>query len=218
VKPWPGYARALALWQGSSSRDRRLAGVLALALVLGLEALAVWPVRTKRLGVQAATTAEQQAVQDGESQRQSARAARLDALQQQLDVIDAELAQLGAVSGRPEPLSALVQRSVAAQGLALRGLRALPVESLHIEASAASTAASAPAATPAEAAAPLYRHRVELQISGPTLPLIRSLDRLAQEMLPLRVERVHLAGQGSGQVQATLTLATIGTERTWLEL
>lgn len=209
-------------WQQQSVRDRRLLVGLLLALIAAFELLMVWPARTKRLAVQAAVQADVQARQQAGSDRAQALASSKSVLTAELATIDSELRRIDARGTRREPLAALMQRAVGSHELSVRGLRALPVQEITLEAPAAEGAAPAPAAADpaASAAAPttVYRHRVELRLAGPALPLLRRLDSVLAQLAPLRVERVLLAAAPDGSVEATVTMFTIAAERTWLEL
>jgi hypothetical protein len=199
-------------------RDRHLLALAVLALVAMFELLSVWPLRERRLAAESATGAEIEQLRQAEADRVADLQLSRETLHAELARIDAELQRLGAAHARGETLSALIARALAGHDLQLRSLRALPVEDLAIEADApAPDAAAAPEAAAAAPAMLLYRHRVELKISGPALPLLQSIDKVARGLKPLRIERVAVTPAGGG-AEATLTLATIGTEPAWIEL
>lgn len=211
-------------WQALPVRDRRALVLALIGAAIAAEALWVWPMRQRRLAVAAAAQAEHDGQLQARADRESQAQATRQALRAELARLDRELQRLGRDGGPREPLSSLMQRSASGHGLTLLSLRALPAEPVQAAAVAASGAAASAtdaAEAPADAASappPAWRHRIELQVAGPALPLLQRLDALVQLMAPLRVERVRVAAGTAGEATATLTLFTIGPERTWLEL
>lgn len=201
------------------TRDRLLLCAAMLALVVGLELLVTLPLREKRLAIDVAlrtgAAEQQQAVTQREQQTQQ----REQDLQQRAVRAQGALGAMGASAAPRESLSFLLSRTLQGLPVQVLSLRALGSEELVVDAapSAEAPAASAAASTPAAATA-LYRHRYELRIGGALDDLLQAVAQLESRARPLRVERVQVRADAQGVLQATLTLVTLGTERTWLSL
>ena len=228
TRPW------LARLDAIPERDRYAMLAAGLALVGALELMAVQPMRDKREAIQLAATTEAQGVSDAAAASEADQATQAADVTARLAKVDAELAALGVGAGagagsgagvggrgaRGESLSFLLSRTLQRQAVNVVSLRALGVQELNlaVPADAATTAGTviADAAAPSKA---MYRHRYELTLGGEIAQLTASVAALEHGLLPLRIERVRLASTGSDNaVQATVTLVTIGLERTWLSL
>ena len=230
TRPW------LARLDAIPERDRYAMLAAGLALVGALELMAVQPMRDKREAIQLAATTEAQGVFDAAAATEAGQATQAADVTARLAKVDAELAALGVGAGagagagsgagvggrgaRGESLSFLLSRTLQRQAVHVVSLRALGVQELNlaVPADAATTAGTviADAAAPSKA---MYRHRYELTLGGEIAQLTASVAALEHGLLPLRIERVRLASTGSDNaVQATVTLVTIGLERTWLSL
>ena len=217
-------------------RDRYAMFAAALALLLGLEWLAVWPLQGQREAISQASSSEAQGQADARSAADGAR------LQQQADldargaVLDKALAAFGVAPSRGrggasagdalrgESLSFLLSRTLQRQAVRVVSLRALGVEEVApvnapTDAVAEAPAAAASAGSAAEAqAAPLFRHRYELKLGGELGALTQAVQSLEQGARPLRIERLRIAAADGDNLHATVTLVTIGMERSWLSL
>ena len=226
TRPW------LARLDAIPERDRYAMLAAGLALVGALELMAVQPMRDKREAIQLAATTEAQGVSDAAAASEADQATQAADVTARLTKVDAELAALGVGAGagsgagvggrgaRGESLSFLLSRTLQRQAVHVVSLRALGVQELNlaVPADGATTAGTviADAAAPSKA---MYRHRYELTLGGEIAQLTASVAALEHGLLPLRIERVRLASNGSDNaVQATVTLVTIGLERTWLSL
>ena len=226
TRPW------LARLDAIPERDRYAMLAAGLALVGALELMAVQPMRDKREAIQLAATTEAQGVSDAAAASEADQATQAADVTARLTKVDAELAALGVGAGagsgagvggrgaRGESLSFLLSRTLQRQAVHVVSLRALGVQELNlaVPADGATTAGTviADAAAPSKA---MYRHRYELTLGGEIAQLTASVAALEHGLLPLRIERVRLASTGSDNaVQATVTLVTIGLERTWLSL
>ena len=226
TRPW------LARLDAIPQRDRYAMLAAGLALVGALELMAVQPMRDKREAIQLAATTEAQGVSDAAAASEADQATQAADVTARLTKVDAELAALGVGAGagsgagvggrgaRGESLSFLLSRTLQRQAVHVVSLRALGVQELNlaVPADGATTAGTviADAAAPSKA---MYRHRYELTLGGEIAQLTASVAALEHGLLPLRIERVRLASTGSDNaVQATVTLVTIGLERTWLSL
>lgn len=143
---------------------------------------------------------------------------RLAAIDAELAGIDASLARMQ--SGLVEParmtevVRTLVARHPRLQVVALRTLPAAPLVERPAEGS--SPAGSPPAAPRGEAG--LYKHGLELTLEGRYSDL---MDYAAQlEGMPTRVlwSRTRIDATGYPKVRMTLTVFTLGLDRTWLTL
>lgn len=205
-----------AAFEARVRRERWLLAGAGLALVLWLgDRLWLAPAQ-KQL-----TQAKQQLAQSEKSLAELRTAqdlARTQAEQQQRQR-DAERTQLQsellALEGRPGALEGarmlalleeLVQRQ---QGrLQLRALSALP-----------DPEAGATPANPASAPAPrLYRHAIELVVSGPYANLHQYLQELAQSEARLRVRSLSFAVRQHPELELTLQVETLSPQAAWLIL
>ena len=226
TRPWLAWLDAVP------ERDRYAMLAAGLALVGALEMMGVQPMRNKREAIQQAAISEAQNASDAAAAAETDQATQAADVTARLAKVDAELASMGVSAGagagvgpggagsRGESLSFLLSRTLQRQAVQVVSLRALGVQELNL---AVPTEMAAPAGTVlADAAAlskPLYRHRYELTLGGGVAQLTASVAALERGILPLRIERVRLASNGSDNaVQATVTLVTIGLERTWLSL
>ena len=228
TRPWLAWLDAVP------ERDRYAMLAAGLALVGALEMMGVQPMRNKREAIQQAAISEAQNASDAAAAAETDQATQAADVTARLAKVEAELASMGVSAGagagagvgpggagsRGESLSFLLSRTLQRQAVQVVSLRALGVQELNL---AVPTEMAAPAGTVlADAAAlskPLYRHRYELTLGGEIAQLTASVAALERGILPLRIERVRLASNGSDNaVQATVTLVTIGLERTWLSL
>ena len=228
-----GGPRPWLLWlEAIPERDRYAMLAAGLALVGALELMGVQPMRDKREAIQRAATAEAQSVSDAAAATAADQATQAADVTARLAKVEAELAALGVGAGsgvgvgekgaRGDSLSFLLSRTLQRQAVNVVSLRALGVQELNlaVPADAAGTGVAGTVIADA-AAAPkaMYRHRYELTLGGDIAQLTASVAALEHGILPLRIERVRLAANGSDNaVQATVTLVTIGLERTWLSL
>ena len=236
TRPW------LARLDAIPERDRYAMLAAGLALVGALELMAVQPMRDKREAIQLAATTEAQGVSEAAAASEADQATQAADVTARLAKVDAELAALGVGAGagagsgagvgvgvgvggrgaRGESLSFLLSRTLQRQAVNVVSLRALGVQELNlaVPADAAGTGVTGTVISDAAAASKaMYRHRYELTLGGEIAQLTASVAALEHGLLPLRIERVRLASTGSDNaVQATVTLVTIGLERTWLSL
>ena len=226
-----GGTRPWLLWlEAIPERDRYAMLAAGLALVGALELMGVQPMRDKREAIQRAATAEAQSVSDAAAATAADQATQAADVTARLAKVEAELAALGVGAGsgvgvgekgaRGDSLSFLLSRTLQRQAVNVVSLRALGVQELNL-AVPTDVAATAGTVVADAAAAPkaMYRHRYELTLGGEIAQLTASVAALEHGILPLRIERVRLASNGiDNAVQATVTLVTIGLERTWLSL
>ena len=232
-----GGTRPWLLWlEAIPERDRYAMLAAGLALVGALELMGVQPMRDKREAIQRAAIAEAQSVSDAAAATAADQATQAADVTARLAKVEAELAALGVGAGagvgvgvgagvgekgaRGDSLSFLLSRTLQRQAVNVVSLRALGVQELNL-AVPTDVAATAGTVVADAAAAPkaMYRHRYELTLGGEIAQLTASVAALEHGILPLRIERVRLASNGiDNAVQATVTLVTIGLERTWLSL
>ncbi len=208
-----------------------LAGALV-ALCFGTDQLLAMPARAKRQNIEQALQASASELEQARLDREAERQARDDSLTQRQRKVAGELAQVGAKAAPRESLRFLLNSTLQGLPVSVTLLRALPGEEVTIaeadapDSLAAARAASAPAgaaSTPSDAAAPannrvLYRHRYELQLQAKLPQLLRAVEVLENDVRPLRLERVQLRSTAQGELQANVTLITLGVERSWLSL
>ncbi len=222
------YAKLDAMPQ----RERlALAGALV-ALCFGVDQFLAMPARAKRQNIEQALQASAHELEQTRLAREADVRARDDGLALRQRKVATELTQVGAKAAPRESLRFLLNSTLQGLPVNVTLLRALPGEEVTIsggdtpepQAAAASAGAVAGAATtPADTAAPannrvLYRHRYELQLQADLAPLLRAVAVLEDDVRPLRLERVQLRRSAQGQLQANVTLITLGVERSWLSL
>ncbi len=214
-------------------RDRlALVGGL-LALVGAAEFMVVWPLHAKRDSIVAAAVQQAQQEADEASELAQAAAQKQSELESRLAQVAAQLARLGAGNASGQSLNSLLTQTLAGQGAQIVSLRELAVEDVQpagVEAgvansntAAATGAADAASATSSTAASStaLFRHRFELTLAGSHEALITALGTLDRSARPLRIERVRVAIVATADgtdLQARITLAVIGTEKSWLTI
>jgi hypothetical protein len=227
--PWLRAVQgAAARIDAMPDRDRlALVGGL-LALVAAVEWMVVWPLHAKRDTIVAAAVQQAQQEADAASELAQAAAQRQSELESRLAQVSAELARMGAGNVTGQSLNSLLSQTLAGQGAQIVSLRELAVEDVQpagaeaggVDNSAATANAAADAASAAAGAAAastaLFRHRFELTLAGNHDALISALGALDRSARPLRIERVRVATVDGAALQARITLAVIGTEKSWL--
>ena len=202
---------------GMPARERGLLIVGALALLVALELLVVWPMHGQRQTVVDAATAQAQNEATAAAQAVAALAQAEADLQTRLATVERELKVLGAGKASGEPMGFLLSRTLRGQGVQMLSLRELAVEELDTAPAAVpgqDTTANATGATHP----PLFRHRWELRFGGEVGALRAAVQSLDDGLRPLRIERVRIGSSDGRTVEATVTLVVIGTERTWLSI
>ena len=224
VKPW------LARLDAIPDRDRYALLAAGLALVGAVEWMAVLPMRDKRDAIELAATTEAQGLADARATAESEHATQAADVTARLGKVDAELAALGVGGSRGESLSFLLSRTLQRQAVRVVSLRGLGAQelSLAVPGEAVGNAvtgvvtgavADAVPATIEPQPKALYRHRYELTLGGDIDQLTAAVAALEHGVRPLRVERIRLASNGlDDAVQVSVTLVTIGMERSWLSL
>ena len=223
-----GWARLAAHLDGKPPRERLALAALAVASLGALEVGLIQPVREQRQIVARAVAEQQRAVADAEQARLELQAAEQAALQTRLERVERELSRRGAGPAQAESLAGWLARVLAGQAVRVVSLRDLALQELDTTpASASDPGAPGAGGEPPQDGAPdgaarqhpaLYRHRFELTLAGEVGGLASAVQHLGQRMLPLRIERVHLASPDGRSVQATLTFVVIAPERTWITL
>jgi hypothetical protein len=222
---------AVARVDAMPQRERLALFCAVLALLCAAEALWVMPMRSQRQNIGHAAAQQAQSEADAAAEAEQTRAQQQTDLEERLAKLDAELMRLGAGESAGKPLGFLLTQGLVRQGVQVVGLRELAVEDIDTLASAgAEAAAAAPAPAASDAAAPmLYRHRFELTLDGTPDALIAAVRNLDRDARPLRIERVRMAAHTTTRsaeqtadpapgVRATVTLAVISNERTWLSI
>lgn len=232
------WRRATAALDARPPRERAALGAMAVAALVALELLVVWPIRDQRGAVVGAVQAQLQADAAARQALQEQQEAEASTWQARLIKAERELRNHGHGHARGEALGTWLQRALADQAVALVALRDLGVQEAetpaaaaeaHPAAPAAASSAAAPAAatTPAgtsaataePAALPLFRLRYELTLDGDVASLTAAVQALGQRMRPLRIERLRVAaGVGGVGARATLVFVIVTPERAWISL
>lgn len=118
----------------------------------------------------------------------------------------------------PALLESLLSRSRTLQLLSLRTLPPTPVIERKATPAAAATAADAKPAAAASAAPNLFKHGVEIKISGSYADLLNYLTELESAPQRLLWGRMDLAVTEYPRSTLTLTVYTLSLEQSWLVL
>jgi len=213
------WKTATARIDAMPKRERIALFAGALALLAAAEFLLVMPLQAKRQTILSAAQQQAQHEANAAAEAEQSRFQTQAELDKQLVQLDKELARLGAGNSTGEPLTFLLTQALARQDARVVALRELAVEELQLATPVrAEPPAGAASAASEPAAAPLYRHRFELTLGGTPAALVTAVRALDHGARPLRIERVRMAARDASSVQATITLAVIGTEKSWLSL
>ena len=222
---WPPLVRLHGQVAAMPERDRFALLGAGLALLAAAEWFVVWPLHQQHDTIVNAARVEAQAARDSDEQAQQAQQQVQTALQERTRLLDAELVQLGAARRTGQRLSTLLARTLQPLPVHVTLLREVGVEEIESPATAAlagseggTASGTSGASGTAHSAVLLYRHRFELRLDGPLQALLDSLKALEADVRPLRIERVKLTAIERGEVQLSVVLVGVGTERTWLSL
>lgn len=194
-------------------RERHVLLLGAVAVLVAADWLWVQPMGAKRQAVAAAVVEQVDNAAAEQARAEQALAQARSELDSKAARLEGELERLGAERATGEPLARLLRRVLARPGVDIVALRDLEVVEIDATASAA---ASAPLP---ERSRVLFKHRLELTLGGDAHALIAAVGALDREARPLRIERVRLlAREGSTTPQAVITLAVLGTQRSWMSI
>jgi MSHA biogenesis protein MshJ len=227
---WQQYAARMEL---ASLRERAMVfTAAAVVLVYVLNALLIEPelARQKRLSAEVAQRqidirAMQEQVQAMALARQanpdSVKRKQLEALRAQASELDAQLAEEQRKFAPPEKVGALLEEMLARnRKLQLVDMRTLPVAAISVagggDKPAAAPAAPGAAAKAATTNGPIYRHGVEITVSGGYLDLLAYLREL--EKLPNQMYwgKLDLTVTAYPQVMLKLSVYTLSLDLAWL--
>jgi type II secretory pathway component PulM len=214
------WRRHAARYDALPRRDRLALLGAGLALAAAAEFLFVQPMVARAALIQAAVQEQAQAAADEQARLHDEQAAALAALHARLGQQQRQLQALGHGQHGSERLGPWLQRSLAVHGVRLDALRELGSEAVAAPAAPADAALEMPAAATAaaEAPPPVWRHRVELTLGGPSAALIEAVRSLDARIPPARIESVRLAGRSDAAVQAVIVLVHTSQQPTWLVL
>ena len=149
---------------------------------------------------------------------------RLETLRQQIAEVDAKLSEEQRKFAPPERISALLEEMLSRnRRLQLVDMRTLPAAALGGAGEAENTAAKPAAATPAAGkpaaspvGGPIYRHGVEIAVTGSYLDLLaylRDLEKLPNQMY---WGKLDLSVAAYPQVTLKLSVYTLSLDLAWL--
>jgi MSHA biogenesis protein MshJ len=137
--------------------------------------------------------------------------ARIADAQKTLAALDAELAEIRDSVTPPDKMAARLRELLGTgRGLTVLGFRNL-----------APVAVSAEAPDRDGGAAPasgLYRHPMEIRLSGSYADLVEWIGRIERAPEGLRLSKVAFEAQAGQPIEARIEIFTLGTGRTWLTL
>ncbi len=220
---WKKY---ITWFDARNAREKAILGVAVIGcvLILGSDTW-VWPAFAKIRALSVETQQKAQMVAEAKIQLvqlekqvadPDARArAKLEQLNKELAVQEPMLrkvqASLVPAEQMAQFLKGLLARSHALQLLSLKTMSPVPVDS----ALAGQEGLTSPAASPTTKAS-LYKHGVEIVVSGSYADLLRYLSDL--ENAPQKMMWAHMALQSNEYPRSTLTLTmyTLSLDKTWL--
>lgn len=172
----------------------------------------------QRTGIAAIDEAIVGRVQASQLDPDAASRTRLNALRQEMGQLGDQLLAIEHGLVPPERMGPLVDGILRANGrLKLVAMRTLPVEPLAGPNTPPAATASAPTAAPA-AAPLLYRHGIEVTVSGNYLDMVDYMSAL--DAMPTRMfwGRAQLDVEEYPAARLTLTLHTLSLDRQWMKL
>jgi len=226
-KLWQTYAARL---DAMTLRERTII-FAALASVVVVFSYTLWIEgefsKSRRLTFEIAQRqAEMKAVQDQVGRLAAARGAdpdrtnreRLSALQQQLAQIEASIAAEERKFTAPDKMRGVLEELLAKnRRVNLVSLKTLPMTSIAEDGAAAKPPAGAPAAKPAPAGRLIYRHGVELTVSGSYLDILGYLQEL--DRLPTQLYWGDLGLEGQyPTITVKVVVYTMSLDRAWLSV
>ncbi len=210
-----------------SPRERWMilaAGLVVVAAVLNT--LVVEPVVRRVAAVQSTLTADRMSLATLQQQLQMLQQAplpdpdlqnrqRLESALEALQQANASLAGLEKKLIRPEKMPGMLEDILRKHGqLKLVSLKTLPVSEV---ATSEARASEEPKATK-PASGGVYRHGVELKISGRYLDLMQYLQALEQLSWHVLWGGASLAADAGGQSTLTVTIYTLSLDKVWLSI
>jgi len=226
------------LWQryvekvdGVSLRERvMIFAAAAVVLVALLDAVLIEPefARQKRLAREVAQRqGEIKAMQEQLQKLALARQAspeqanqrQLETLRQRVAAVESRLAEEQRKFAPPEQVGALLDQMLSRnRRLQLVDMRTLPVANLAAGPGAAAEKPAAPAAKPAapSAGSQIYRHGVEITVSGSYLDLLAYLQDLEKLPSQLYWGKIELSVAAHPQVVLKLSVYTLSLDLSWL--
>lgn len=219
------WAKLGARYAAFSLRERRLVAAAAVLgpLLIG-NALLVDPQFTRAKNLRLNVERQQASAADLRSQADAlqiqlqldpdaAKKAELAGIKQQLAGVDERLKRLRDNLVAPEEMNALLESLLAKHpGLRLVSLKTLPPESI-VPLPPAADGKPAPVRQ-----FDIYKHGVELRLEGNYLEMLAYLDRLEKADKKLLWGPVRLAVVQHPRSQLTLTVYTLGSDKTWLAI
>jgi MSHA biogenesis protein MshJ len=226
---WLKYA---AKFEALSERERIIVFVAALVVsVYLLFALVVEPAQRRAQALRHQITqekAEMDAMQARdqlqarrETDPDAANRARGEELRRNIDALDATLKATQRDLVSADRMNALLREMLTRDsGLQLVGLRTLPVAPLIGKVDAALGAIGATAAPPKStvAEANVYKHGVEITISGSYANLHAYLVRLERSPWRMFWWRARLTADDDARLTMVLTIYTLSLDRAWLQV
>lgn len=229
------WQRLAAKLDARNQRERGLLSAMVLVVVASLlNALLIDPLLAKKkTSVQEIATqqAELQTLQTqistlehaGMVDPDAATRVKMENLRQKLELNHAALQSVQQGLVPPEKMGSMLADVLTQnRGLQLVSLKTLPVESVLDVAASAPAAATPPKEKKAETPTPgipsIYKHGVEIAVSGDYAELTRYLGDL--EQLPWRMfwGKAEMRVEKYPQITLTITLYTLSMDKTWMAI
>ena len=205
----------LALYDARNLRERALLTAVVLALIWSAWFWTLWPIQSaeyasQRMQVQQLAQRVQGAqalVTQMQSDSGETALARLQgerkALQRQLDAVSANLDELLLGFVNPNEMALVLEDLLRShRGVKLKQLRNLPVQPLLTDDS--------------EAAEGLYRHALEIELSGAYFDLLAYLEALEESPWRLMWQRLSYKVEAHPKASMTLKVETLSRHPRWL--
>ncbi len=215
-----------------SPRERALIFVMVLVVAASLlNALLLTPQLAKKKKVMQEIAAQQTQLQTLQNQIQTTKSGgKIDpdaATRIRMAGLQQKLAQSrGALQGMqqnlvpPDKMARLLEDVLTQnRGLKLVLLKTLPASNVvEVAESAPAAAQGKPVAPPRSGSPAIYKHGVEISVSGSYAELTRYLDTL--EKLPWRMfwGKAEMQVEAYPRITLTITLYTLSTDKTWLSV
>lgn len=230
------WQRLAAKLDARNQRERALIFVMVLVVVASLlDTLLLTPMRAKKKAAMQEVATQQEQLQTLRSQIQAAMSGgKIDpdaSTRVQLAGLEQKLAQSrGALQSvqqglvPPDKMARLLQDVLTQNhGLKLVSLKTLPVSNVveiaESAPAAATQASQGKAVEPPKASGPaIYKHGVEVSVSGSYAELTQYLDTL--EKLPWRMfwGKAEMRVEAYPRITLTITLYTLSMDKTWLSV
>jgi MSHA biogenesis protein MshJ len=206
--------RLSARYRALSRRERWLVlGTLLVGIGALVDSALIEPMLMERRALLASIQESERKISElSESSADGASASteRVERAQKELASLDEALAAIRSSVIAPEQMAARLRELLTmGRGVTVVGFKNLAAVAVSAQAGSGGSAA---------ASSGLYRHPVEVRLTGSYPDLVAWIDRIEREGQGLRLSKVSFDAQAGQSIQARIELYTLGTAQTWLTL